>query len=42
MNPDDEPTFWEKLTAFVLAVAAVCLSVIAARHLIVGLMGMCQ
>jgi hypothetical protein len=42
MNPDDEPTFWEKLAAFVLAVAAVCLSVIFARHLIVGLMGICK
>jgi hypothetical protein len=42
MIPDDEPTFWEKLLAFVLAVAAVCLSVVAARHLIVGLMGMCR
>ena len=42
MNQDDEPTFWEKLAAVVLAVAAVCLSVIAARHLIVGIMGICK
>ena len=42
MNQDDEPAFWEKAAAFVLAMLAIACSLALVKLGVVGLMGICK